>query len=69
MSKAGQSEITATFKVDIKTIWNTVTNNSDYKCRSDIERIEIIDDGNTFMEYTPNGISTKFRITKKDPWI
>lgn len=66
MSKARKSEITATFKANIKTVWNVVTNNSDYKWRSDIERIEIIDDGNTFIEYTASGISTKFTITKKD---
>lgn len=66
MSKARQSEIIAIFKSDIKTVWNVVTNNSDYKWRSDIERIDIIDNGNAFVEYTPNGISTKFIITKKD---
>jgi len=65
MSKARKSEITATFKSDIKTVWNVVTNNSDYKWRSDIERIEIIDNGNTFIEHTPNGIYTKFIITNK----
>ncbi|BCZ45338.1 hypothetical protein psyc5s11_14050 [Clostridium gelidum] len=66
MSKARKSEITATFKTDIKIVWDVVTNNNDYKWRSDIERIEIIDNGNTFIEYTPNGISTKFTITKKN---
>ena len=66
MSKARKSEITATLKTDIKTVWDVVTNNNDYKWRSDIERIEIIDNGNTFIEYTPNGISTKFTITKKN---
>ena len=66
MSKARKSEITATFKTDIKTVWDVVTNNNDYKWRSDIEHIEIIDNGNTFIEYTPNGISTKFTITKKN---
>ena len=65
MSKARKSEIIATFKSDIKTVWDVVTNNNDYKWRSDIERIDIIDNGNTFIEYTPNGISTKFTITKK----
>ena len=65
MSKARKSEITATFKADIKTVWDVVTNNNDYKWRSDIERIDIIDNGNTFIEYTPNGISTKFTITNK----
>jgi len=66
MSKARKSEITATLKTDIKTVWDVVTNNNDYKWRSDIERIEIMDNGNTFIEYAPNGISTKFTITKKN---
>ena len=65
MSKARKSEITATFKSDIKTVWNVVTNTSDYKWRSDIEKVNIIDNGNAFVEYTPNGICTKFIITKK----
>ena len=66
MSKARKSEITATFKTDIKIVWDVVTNNNDYKWRSDIERIDIFDNGNTFIEYSPNGISTKFTITKKN---
>lgn len=31
MSKARKSEITATFNTDIKSVWDVVTNNNDYK--------------------------------------
>lgn len=63
-----KSEITATFKSDIGSVWNVVTNNKDGKWRSDIERIEESDDGMTFIEYAPNGEKTKFTITKKIPY-
>ena len=60
-----KSEIVAEFTSDIQKVWNIVTNNEDYKWRSDLERIEISDKGRTFIEYTKNGFQTKFIITKK----
>lgn len=65
MGKYRTSEITAYFSSDISKVWDTVTDNSDYKWRSDISKIEIQDDGNTFVEYTHNGYATKFTITRK----
>lgn len=62
------AEITAEFNSNIKSVWNTVTNNNDYSWRSDIERIEIYNDGKEFIEYTHNRIATKFIITKKDEY-
>lgn len=66
MRKPRTAEVTAYLQSDIKSVWNVVTNNNDYKWRSDIEKIEIINDGKEFIEYTPSGIATKFFITKKE---
>ncbi|EKQ52674.1 MULTISPECIES: hypothetical protein [unclassified Clostridium] len=68
MGKAREAEITAEFNANIKSVWSAVTNNNDYSWRSDIERIEIYNDGKEFIEYTHNGIATKFIITKKDEY-
>lgn len=66
MSKARISEVTAYFNSDIKSVWDVVTNTSDCKWRSDIERIEVLSDGKEFVEYTHGGNATKFMITKKN---
>ncbi|MCS4480576.1 hypothetical protein JQ035_11660 [Clostridium botulinum] len=66
MRKPRTAEVTAYLQSDIKSVWNVVTNNNDYKWRSDIEKIEIINDEKEFIEYTPSGIATKFFITKKE---
>lgn len=68
MSKAREAEVTAIFNSDITSVWNIVTNNNDYKWRSDIERIEILQGGKEFIEYTHNGNATKFIITKKNEY-
>jgi hypothetical protein len=63
-----QLEITETFKSDIKTVWNVVTNNKDYEWRRDIKRIEESDDGKTFVEYSAKDRETIFTITKKNAY-
>jgi hypothetical protein len=68
MPKERVSEVIAYFKADVKTVWDVVTNNSDYSWRSDIEKIEIKDNGNEFIEYTPNGNATHFYIVKKNEY-
>lgn len=65
MKKCRVAEISAYFDTDVETVWNIVTNNHDYEWRSDISKIEISDDGSTFIEYNKNGNSTKFTITEK----
>lgn len=67
MSKGRIAEITAYFRSDVKSVWSVVTNNADYKWRSDIERIEIIND-KEFNEYLANGNITKFTITEKQEY-
>ena len=68
MGKARISEVTAYFNSNIKSVWGVVTNNSNCKWRSDIERIEILNEGKEFIEYTHNGNATKFIITKKNKY-
>ncbi len=65
MKKERVSQVTAYFNSNIKSVWNVVTNNSDYKWRSDIKKIEIVNAGKEFIEYTPRGGSIKFIITKR----
>lgn len=65
MKKCRVAEISAYFDTDVETVWNIVTNNHDYEWRSDISKIEISDDGSTFIEYSKDGNSTKFTITEK----
>lgn len=68
MKKERISQITAYFSSNIKSVWNVVTNNSDYKWRSDIEKIEIVNAGKEFIEYTQRGNSIKFIITKRNQY-
>jgi hypothetical protein len=63
-----KSEITAEFKSDLKTVWEVVTNNSQYNWRSDLGKVEVLKNGEEFIEYTKDGFSTQFRITKKEAY-
>lgn len=58
---------TATQIVDFKIedIWNTITNNKDWKWRTDLENLKIIND-EEFMEYGKGGFEVHFKITKKE---
>jgi len=58
--------ISARFKSDIQMVWDIVTNNQQYGWRSDISKIEVLDDGQTFIEYTKEGFPTTFVITVKN---
>ncbi len=65
MSKARIAQKTVYFTSDIKKVWDIVTNNSDYAWRSDIKSVEILSDGNEWLEYYDNGKFTKFILKKK----
>ena len=45
-------------------LWNTITDNSKYLWRSDLSKIETIDDKH-FIEYSKNKYPTYFTITSK----
>lgn len=54
-----------TFSSDIKPVWDVVTNNEDYEWRSDISKIEILDSGDSWIEYNLNGSYINFNILNK----
>ena len=60
------SNMKATFQCDIQKIWNIVTSLDNYSWRSDLDRIEVIDE-NRFVEYTKEGYATTFTITNTEP--
>lgn len=57
-----RTKIKAEFECDVQKIWNRVTSLDQYSWRSDLDKIEIIDE-KTFFEYTKDGYATKFTIT------
>lgn len=59
-----KSNITKVLSCDIKKLWNIITDNSNYAWRSDLSKIEIIDDKH-FIEYAKNEFPTHFTITSK----
>ncbi|MDR3595604.1 SRPBCC family protein [Clostridium sp.] len=50
-------------KSDIEKVWNIVTSLGNYKWRSDIVKIEMLEKGKKFVEYTKDGYKTIFTIT------
>ena len=61
------SNINAIFENDIQRVWETVTSLENYSWRSDLSKIEIINE-NQFMEYTKDGYPTTFTITCTEPY-
>ncbi|RXI45613.1 hypothetical protein DP145_06335 [Clostridium tetani] len=59
--------ITAIFSSDVQKVWNVVTDNKNYSWRSDLSKIEIVNDNN-FIEYTKNRFQTLFTIIVKEPY-
>lgn len=59
-----KSNIKKEFNCDIEKLWNIITDNTKYNWRSDLSKIEIIDDTH-FIEYTKNNYPTYFTITFK----
>lgn len=61
------SEIKATFQSDIQRVWETVISLEKYAWRSDLSKIEILND-KQFVEYTKEGYATNFTITVNEPY-
>ncbi|MGN1101257.1 MAG: polyketide cyclase, partial [Huintestinicola sp.] len=57
------SIVKAVFQKDVKSVWDIVTSLENYSWRSDISKIEVVDD-KKFIEYTPNGFETNFTVTE-----
>lgn len=60
------STITAVFEKDIETVWSIVTSLENYQWRSDLSKIEVLND-RQFIEYTKDGYATTFTITETKP--
>lgn len=61
------SNIKVTFQSDIQKVWEVVTSLKNYSWRSDLSKIEILNE-NQFIEYTKDGYSTTFTITRTEPY-
>ena len=62
------ANIKMSFDTSIERIWNTVTSNTDYSWRSDIDKIETAGSGSHFTEYTKSGFATNFTVTAFEPY-
>ena len=60
-----KSKIKKQFKCNKNKLWNIITNNNNYSWRSDLSKIEIIDETH-FIEYDKNNFPTYFTITSKE---
>ena len=60
-----RSNIKKVFNCDRERLWDIITNNSNYNWRSDLLKIEIVDDTH-FIEYAKNNYPTYFTITNKE---
>lgn len=60
------SKITAVFPCDAETVWNTVTSLKSHQWRSDLSRIEILDE-KRFVEFTKKDYPTTFTVTCEIP--
>lgn len=56
------------FPYDVEKVWETVVSLKDYSWRSDLSRIEVLEEGKKFVEYTRDGYSTTFTITVFEPY-
>ncbi|KXL52736.1 hypothetical protein CLNEO_17580 [Anaerotignum neopropionicum] len=60
------STIQATFPCDIQKVWNMVTSLENISWRSDLCKIQVLTP-TKFVEYTKEGYSTTFTITRTEP--
>lgn len=60
------SNVKVSFKCDIQRVWEVVTSLENYAWRSDLSKIEVIND-RKFVEYTKEGYATTFSVTAKEP--
>lgn len=61
------SNIKAVFPNNIQDVWNVVPSLKKYQWRSDLSKIQIINE-NQFIEYTKEGYATAFTITVSEPF-
>ena len=61
------SNMKAVFKHEIDKVWETVTSLDNFEWRSDLSKIEILNE-KQFVEYTKEGYATTFTITVTEPF-
>ncbi|MCB2356181.1 SRPBCC family protein [Clostridium estertheticum] len=61
------ANVKVTLNEDIKTVWEIVTSLENYAWRSDLSKIEVLEAGKKFIEYTKEGYTTTFTITTFEP--
>lgn len=59
------SQVEAAFPCTLETLWRTVTDLEHTAWRSDLARVEILDEGH-FVEHTRSGYATRFTVTACD---
>lgn len=62
------STIQVEFQAEIEKVWEKVVSLEDYSWRSDLDRIEVLEPGKRFVEYTKEGFATTFTITAFVPF-
>ena len=60
-----RSNIKKEFNCDKNKLWNIITDNANFAWRSDLSKIEIIDNTH-FVEYTKKNFPTYFTIISKE---
>lgn len=60
------SNIKAVFPCNAQKVWDIVTSLENYQWRSDLSKIEVINE-TQFVEYTKDGYATTFTITSSEP--
>ncbi len=60
------SNIKVLFKSNSEKIWNIVTSLENYQWRSDLSKIEVLNE-TQFVEYTKDGFATTFTVTACEP--
>lgn len=61
-----RSNMRVSLPYETEEVWNVVTSLDSYGWRSDLSKIEIVND-TTFIEYTKNGYATIFTVTAREP--
>lgn len=62
------SRIRAELACDVEKVWEVVTSLEEYSWRSDLGKIEILEQGRRFAEHTKDGYVTEFTITAFEPY-
>lgn len=62
------SSIRADFPHSLEIVWDLVVSLDNYSWRKDLSKVEVIEKGKKFIEYTRDGYATTFFITAFEPY-